>query len=42
LSSSRVTVFDRPRPAVLGEDPSFNTYAERIHRAFLKMGVIKY
>jgi NitT/TauT family transport system ATP-binding protein len=32
----------RPRPAVLGEDPSFNAYAERIHRAFLKMGVIKY
>jgi len=32
----------RPRPAVLGEDPSFNTYAERIHHAFLKMGAIKY
>jgi len=32
----------RPRPAVLGEDPSFNIYAERIHRAFLKMGVIEY
>ena len=32
----------RPRPAVLGEDASFNTYAERIHDAFLKMGAIKY
>ena len=32
----------RPRPAVLGEDASFNAYAERIHRAFLSMGVIKY
>jgi len=32
----------RPRPAVLGEDASFNKYAERIHAAFLKMGVIKY
>jgi NitT/TauT family transport system ATP-binding protein len=32
----------RPRPAVLGEDASFNAYAERIHAAFLKMGVIKY
>jgi NitT/TauT family transport system ATP-binding protein len=32
----------RPRPAVLGEDASFNAYAERIHRAFLRMGVIKY
>ena len=32
----------RPRPAVLGEDPSFNAYAERIHGAFLRMGVIKY
>jgi len=30
------------RPAVLGEDASFNAYAERIHAAFLKMGVIKY
>jgi NitT/TauT family transport system ATP-binding protein len=32
----------RPRPAVLGEDASFNAYAERIHAAFLRMGVIKY
>ena len=32
----------RPRPAVLGEDASFNKYAERIHHAFLKMGAIKY
>ncbi|MGH8799962.1 MAG: ABC transporter ATP-binding protein [Casimicrobiaceae bacterium] len=32
----------RPRPAVLGEDASFNVYAERIHRAFRRMGVIKY
>jgi NitT/TauT family transport system ATP-binding protein len=32
----------RPRPAVLGEDASFNAYAERIHRAFLRMGVIQY
>lgn len=32
----------RPRPAVLGEDSSFNAYAERIHGAFLRMGVIKY
>jgi len=32
----------RPRPAVLGEDASFNAYAERIHHAFLKMGAIKY
>ena len=32
----------RPRPAVLGEDASFNKYAERIHDAFLKMGAIKY
>lgn len=32
----------RPRPAHLGEYPSFNTYAERINSAFRRMGVIKY
>ena len=32
----------RPRPAHLGEYPSFNAYAERIHVAFRRMGVIKY
>ena len=32
----------RPRPAHLGEYPSFNAYAERIHEAFRRMGVIKY
>ena len=32
----------RPRPAVLGESPSFVAYADRIHQAFLSMGVIKY
>jgi NitT/TauT family transport system ATP-binding protein len=32
----------RPRPAHLGEYPSFNAYAERIHGAFRRMGVIKY
>jgi NitT/TauT family transport system ATP-binding protein len=32
----------RPRPAHLGEYPSFNAYAERIHNAFRQMGVIKY
>jgi NitT/TauT family transport system ATP-binding protein len=32
----------RPRPAHLGEYPSFNAYAERIHRTFRKMGVIQY
>ena len=32
----------RPRPAHLGEYPSFNAYAERIHDAFRRLGVIKY
>lgn len=32
----------RPRPAHLGEYPSFNAYAERIHEAFRRLGVIKY
>jgi NitT/TauT family transport system ATP-binding protein len=32
----------RPRPAHLGEYPSFNTYAERIHEAFRRFGVIRY
>ena len=32
----------RPRPAHLGEYPSFNAYAERIHGAFRSMGVIQY
>ena len=32
----------RPRPAHLGEYPSFNIYAERIHEAFKRLGVIKY
>jgi NitT/TauT family transport system ATP-binding protein len=32
----------RPRPAHLGEYPTFNTYAERIHDAFKRLGVIKY
>ena len=32
----------RPRPAHLGEYPSFNAYAERIHEAFKRLGVIKY
>jgi NitT/TauT family transport system ATP-binding protein len=32
----------RPRPAHLGEYPSFNVYAERIHGAFKRLGVIKY
>ena len=32
----------RPRPAHLGEYPSFNVYAERIHDAFKRLGVIKY
>ena len=32
----------RPRPAHLGEYPSFNAYADRIHDAFRRMGVIKY
>jgi NitT/TauT family transport system ATP-binding protein len=32
----------RPRPAHLGEYPTFNVYAERIHAAFHRMGVIQY
>ena len=32
----------RPRPSHLGEYPSFNVHAERIHSAFRKLGVIKY
>jgi NitT/TauT family transport system ATP-binding protein len=32
----------RPRPAHLGEYPTFNAYAERIHDAFKRLGVIKY
>jgi NitT/TauT family transport system ATP-binding protein len=32
----------RPRPAHLGEYASFNAYAERIHDAFRRMGVIRY
>lgn len=32
----------RPRPAHLGEYPSFNAYAEHIHDAFKRLGVIKY
>ena len=32
----------RPRPAHLGEYPTFNEYAERIHAAFRRFGVIKY
>lgn len=32
----------RPRPAHLGEYPSFNTYSERINSAFREMGVIRY
>ncbi len=32
----------RPRPAHLGEYPTFNLYAERIHEAFKRLGVIRY
>lgn len=32
----------RPRPAHLGDYPSFNHYADRIHDAFRRFGVIKY
>lgn len=32
----------RPRPAHLGEYSTFNSYAERIHSAFRRMGVIRY
>ena len=32
----------RPRPAHLGEYPTFNAYAERIHDAFRRLGVIRF
>ncbi|MBM3599251.1 MAG: ABC transporter ATP-binding protein [Alphaproteobacteria bacterium] len=32
----------RPRPAHLGEYPSFDGYAERIHRTFRQLGVIRF
>ena len=32
----------RPRPAHLGDYPSFNAYADRIHDTFKKFGIIKY
>jgi NitT/TauT family transport system ATP-binding protein len=32
----------RPRPAHLGEYPTFNAYAERIHAAFRRLGVIRF
>lgn len=32
----------RPRPAHLGDYPSFNAYADRIHDAFRRFGVIRY
>jgi len=32
----------RPRPAHLGDYPSFNIYADRIHALFRQFGVIKY
>jgi NitT/TauT family transport system ATP-binding protein len=32
----------RPRPAHLGEYPSFNTYAERMHAALRRMGAIRF
>ena len=32
----------RPRPAHLGDYPSFNAYADRIHDVFRRFGVIKY
>jgi NitT/TauT family transport system ATP-binding protein len=32
----------RPRPAHLGDYPSFNRYADRIHDAFKRFGVIRY
>jgi NitT/TauT family transport system ATP-binding protein len=32
----------RPRPAHLGDYPSFNAYVDRIHDAFRRFGVIKY
>ena len=35
-------VLPRPRPAVLGESPSFVACAERIHGAFRRMGAIRF
>lgn len=32
----------RPRPAHLGEYPSFDAYAERIHATFRRLGVIRF
>ncbi len=32
----------RPRPAHLGDYPSFNIYADRIHDTFKKFGILKY
>ncbi len=32
----------RPRPSHLGDYPSFNAYAERIHDAFRRFGVIRF
>lgn len=32
----------RPRPSHLGDYPSFNAYAERIHEVFRRFGVLKY
>jgi NitT/TauT family transport system ATP-binding protein len=32
----------RPRPAHLGEYPSFNAYAERLHGVLRRLGVIRY
>jgi NitT/TauT family transport system ATP-binding protein len=32
----------RPRPAHLGDYPSFNVYADRIHDTFKKFGILKY
>jgi NitT/TauT family transport system ATP-binding protein len=32
----------RPRPSHLGDYPSFNAYADRIHEVFRRFGVLKY
>jgi NitT/TauT family transport system ATP-binding protein len=32
----------RPRPAHLGDYPSFNIYADRIHDTFKKFGILKH
>ena len=32
----------RPRPAHLGDYPSFNVYADRIHDTFKKFGILKH